>query len=111
MTSCNRICCHSCNGSQEPFFNTSMLSLTRQDCLHTVTTLPWPLRSPDLSSIEHVWDNLERRVVYPMGLNELETSLQQIWIEMFHDIIQNLYGSMPDRIASRIHARGGSTGY
>ncbi|GFT73908.1 transposable element Tcb2 transposase [Trichonephila clavipes] len=25
-----------------------------QDCLHTVTTLPWPARSPDLSPIEHM---------------------------------------------------------
>ncbi|GFW29765.1 transposable element Tcb2 transposase [Trichonephila clavipes] len=29
-----------------------------QDCLHTVTTLPWPALSPDLSPIEHVWDYL-----------------------------------------------------
>ncbi|GFY32372.1 transposable element Tcb2 transposase [Trichonephila clavipes] len=25
-----------------------------QDCLHTVATLPWPARSPELSSIEHI---------------------------------------------------------
>ncbi|GFT33273.1 transposable element Tcb2 transposase [Trichonephila clavipes] len=25
-----------------------------QDCLCTVTTLPWPARSPDLSPIEHI---------------------------------------------------------
>ncbi|GFS70981.1 transposable element Tcb2 transposase [Trichonephila clavipes] len=25
-----------------------------QDCLHTVTTFPWPTRSPDLSPIEHI---------------------------------------------------------
>ncbi|GFT09980.1 uncharacterized protein TNCV_1114411 [Trichonephila clavipes] len=24
-----------------------------QDCLHTITTLPWPARSPYLSPIEH----------------------------------------------------------
>ncbi|GFY27965.1 l-Fucosyltransferase [Trichonephila clavipes] len=29
-----------------------------QDCLHIVTTLPWPARSPGLSPIEHIWDNL-----------------------------------------------------
>ncbi|GFW86769.1 uncharacterized protein TNCV_2809241 [Trichonephila clavipes] len=37
--------------------------------------------------------------------------LQQIWIKMSQDIIQNLYASMPDRIASCIRRGGGSTGY
>ncbi|GFT12555.1 transposable element Tcb2 transposase [Trichonephila clavipes] len=26
----------------------------RQDCLRTVTTLPWPTQSPDLSSIKQI---------------------------------------------------------
>ncbi|GFV84740.1 transposable element Tcb2 transposase [Trichonephila clavipes] len=29
-----------------------------QDCLRTVTTLLWPARSPEFSSIEHIWDHL-----------------------------------------------------
>ncbi|GFS99029.1 transposable element Tcb2 transposase [Trichonephila clavipes] len=45
-----------------------------QDYHCTVTILPWPSRSPDLSPIEHIWDHLERRVGQPMTLNELETS-------------------------------------
>ncbi|GFW53969.1 transposable element Tcb2 transposase [Trichonephila clavipes] len=28
-----------------------------QDCLRTVTILPWPALSPDLSAIEHIWDS------------------------------------------------------
>ncbi|GFV75523.1 transposable element Tcb2 transposase [Trichonephila clavipes] len=43
-----------------------------QDCLRTVTTLPWPAPSPDLSLIEHIWDHLGRRVGHPTSLNELE---------------------------------------
>ncbi|GFU56783.1 hypothetical protein TNCV_4041851 [Trichonephila clavipes] len=39
---------HSYNGSQDPFFNKTMLGLTRQrvsqDCLRTVTTLPLTTR-------------------------------------------------------------------
>ncbi|GFX00966.1 transposable element Tcb2 transposase [Trichonephila clavipes] len=29
-----------------------------QDCPRTLTTLPCPTRSPDFSSIEHIWDHL-----------------------------------------------------
>ncbi|GFX35205.1 leucine--tRNA ligase, cytoplasmic [Trichonephila clavipes] len=80
------------------------------DCLRTVNTLPWLARPPNLYPIEHICDHLGRRVGYPTSLNELEAWLQQIWNEMFQDIIQNLYASMPDRIASCIRARGDSTG-
>ncbi|GFX21842.1 transposable element Tcb1 transposase [Trichonephila clavipes] len=82
-----------------------------QDNLRTVTTLPWPTRFPDSSPIEHIWDHLGRRVGHPTSLNELEARLQQIWNEMSQDIIQNLHASMPNRIASCIRAREGSTGY
>ncbi|GFX81558.1 uncharacterized protein TNCV_4509631 [Trichonephila clavipes] len=43
-----------------------------QDCLCTVTTLPWHTRSLDLSPIEHIWDHLGRRAGHPTSLNELE---------------------------------------
>ncbi|GFW20304.1 RNase H domain-containing protein [Trichonephila clavipes] len=55
-----------------------------QDCLRTVTTLPWPARSPDLSPIEHIWDHLGRRVGHPMSLNELEA--RQLALEVINDI-------------------------
>ncbi|GFV53733.1 transposable element Tcb1 transposase [Trichonephila clavipes] len=73
-----------------------------QDCLRTVTTLSWPARSPDLSPIEPIWDHLGRRVGHPTSLSELEARLQQIWNKMSQDLIQNLYPSMTDRIASAI---------
>ncbi|GFW47465.1 transposable element Tcb1 transposase [Trichonephila clavipes] len=82
-----------------------------QDCLRTVITVPWPARSPDLSPFEHIWDHLGRRVGHPTNLNEIEARLQQIGNKMSQDIRQNLYASMPDRIASCIRARGGSTVY
>ncbi|GFT10068.1 transposable element Tcb1 transposase [Trichonephila clavipes] len=77
-----------------------------QDCLRTVATLPWPALSSDLCPIEHIWDPLGRRVGHPTSLNKLEARLQQIWNEMSQD----MYASMPDRIASCICARGGSKG-
>ncbi|GFW72077.1 uncharacterized protein TNCV_4789651 [Trichonephila clavipes] len=63
MTFCNHMCCHSCNGSQEPFFNQTMLVLTRQESQKTVSTLLLPfLGLPDShichqSSISRIiWD-------------------------------------------------------
>ncbi|GFV04703.1 uncharacterized protein TNCV_4476441 [Trichonephila clavipes] len=46
MTFCNNMCCHSCNGSQEPFFNKTMLGLTRQGCHKTVSVLLLPFLGP-----------------------------------------------------------------
>ncbi|GFX94990.1 transposable element Tcb2 transposase [Trichonephila clavipes] len=71
--------------------NTTKVSL---DCLCPVTAFPWPARSPDLSPIEHIWDNLRRQVGYPARLNGLDARLQQIWNEMSQDIIQNLYARL-----------------
>ncbi|GFV55319.1 transposable element Tcb1 transposase [Trichonephila clavipes] len=82
-----------------------------KDCLRTGTTLIWAFRFLDLSPIEHIWDHLGRRVVYPTSLNELEARLQQIRKKMSQDIIQNLYASKPDLIALCICARGGLTEY
>ncbi|GFV33009.1 hypothetical protein TNCV_2023771 [Trichonephila clavipes] len=55
MTSCNHMCCHSRNGSQEPIFNNG---LTLQGCFCTITTLPLPDRYPDLYPIMYIWDHL-----------------------------------------------------
>ncbi|GFW52740.1 uncharacterized protein TNCV_2393201 [Trichonephila clavipes] len=39
MTSCRHMCCHSCNGSQELFFNKALLGLTRQGYHKTVSAI------------------------------------------------------------------------
>ncbi|GFV03803.1 transposable element Tcb2 transposase [Trichonephila clavipes] len=82
-----------------------------QDCLHTVTILSVPDRSPYLTPIEHIWDDLGRRVGHLTNLCELEARLQQIWNELSQDLIHNVYVLLPDRIASCIRGSGGPTGY
>ncbi|GFS81253.1 transposable element Tcb2 transposase [Trichonephila clavipes] len=60
----------------------------------------------DFFPTENIWDHLGRRVGHPTSLNEQEARLQQIWNEMSHNIIQNFYALIPDRIASCIRATG-----
>ncbi|GFW97770.1 uncharacterized protein TNCV_1425331 [Trichonephila clavipes] len=73
MTSCNHLCCHSCNGSQEPFFNNARphTAGVSRDCLRNFTTRPWPV----WDHIEHIWDHLGWRVGHPTSLSELEARL------------------------------------
>ncbi|UYV72245.1 hypothetical protein LAZ67_9002323, partial [Cordylochernes scorpioides] len=48
---------------------------------HSIARMNWPARSPDLNPIEHVWDNLGRRISSlqspPRNNHELETALTQ----------------------------------
>ncbi|GFT90774.1 transposable element Tcb1 transposase [Trichonephila clavipes] len=82
-----------------------------QDCFRHITTLSWLARSPDMPPIEHVCDHLGRQVGQPTSLVELEARLQELWNEMFQDIIRSLYASIPVRIVSCIRAKGDSTEY
>ncbi|UYV63690.1 hypothetical protein LAZ67_2005317 [Cordylochernes scorpioides] len=50
---------------------------------HAIARMNWPARSSDLNPIEHVWDNLGRRISSlqppPRNTHELETALTQEW--------------------------------
>jgi hypothetical protein len=82
------------------------------DYLHdvSITTLPWPVRSPDLNQIEHIWDFIGRRVkerTPPVQtLNELEQTLHQEWQGLTQVQICHLVGSMRRRLATVIHVNG-----
>ncbi|GFW81839.1 uncharacterized protein TNCV_2885131 [Trichonephila clavipes] len=69
MTPCNHMCCHSCNGSQEPFFNKTVLGLARQGCHKTVSALLLSFldlpKSPDLSPIEPIYDHWDGELDIP----------------------------------------------
>ncbi|GFX86438.1 transposable element Tcb2 transposase [Trichonephila clavipes] len=95
-------------------FNKTMFGLTRKGSHKTVSAQLLSFLSlpdPQICLSQFVWDHLGRRAGHPTSLNELQARLQQVRNEMSQDIIQNLYASMPDRIALCINARGGSTGY
>ncbi|GFW26722.1 hypothetical protein TNCV_2851121 [Trichonephila clavipes] len=73
--------------------------------------LPWPA----YSLIEHVWDLVGRRLArYPRpaaSKDELLLRIQAILNSLPQADVQNLFDSMPRRIAALIAARGGYTKY
>ncbi|GFW58835.1 transposable element Tcb2 transposase [Trichonephila clavipes] len=42
-------------------------------------TLLWPARSPDLSPVEHVWDQLKRQMPSCHSVHDLEMVVQDLW--------------------------------
>jgi hypothetical protein len=65
-----------------------------------VPEMDWPAQSPDLSPIEHLWDELECRLCSrpqrPTSLTALATALQEEWaaipLETFKHLVENLPG-------------------
>lgn len=82
---------------------------------NNIQTLPWPARSPDLSPIEHLWDELDRRVRRrnppPQTLPALLDALQHEWQHIQQRVIDNLIASMGRRCQAVIDARGGHNRY
>ncbi|GBO18416.1 Transposable element Tcb2 transposase [Araneus ventricosus] len=79
------------------------------------SVMNWPPRTPDLNSIEHLWDILEKGVkahhTTPATLTELWTALADIWQAIPVERFRKLVESMPRRVAAVIKARGGQTRY
>ncbi|GFW29641.1 transposable element Tc1 transposase [Trichonephila clavipes] len=74
-------------------------------------TLPLPARSPDLSPVEHEWDQLKRQMPSCHSVHDLELAVQDLWAHLPQGNIRCLIKSMPDRVAACIAAGGGPTCY
>ncbi|GFX26082.1 transposable element Tcb2 transposase [Trichonephila clavipes] len=91
-----------------------MLVRIQQELLKTsyvIFTLPWPARSPDLSPVEHVWDQLKLQMPSCHSVHDLELAVQDLWAHQPQDNIRCLINSMPDRVVACIAAGGGPTRY
>jgi len=80
-----------------------------------IRRLPWPASSPDLNPIEHLWDEVERRIrarkPAPSNLRQLNTYVQEAWKEIPAEIYCNLIESMPRRCKAVIETNGAPTKY
>ena len=66
-----------------------------------VEVLDWPSRSPDLNLIEHIWDELSRRVRQqvnpPQTLGYLERALVEQWRRLPQEVFTKVPRSMRRR--------------
>ncbi|GFV79780.1 uncharacterized protein TNCV_1726051 [Trichonephila clavipes] len=61
-----------------------------QDFLHHFQTLPWLGRSPDLSPVVHVRDQLKREMPSCHSVLDLEFAVQDLWAHLSQDTIRCL---------------------
>ena len=75
----------------------------------------WPAQSPDLNPIEHLWDELERRLLarpnHPTSLPELTLALVAEWKQILAAMFQHLVESLPRRVEAVIASKGGPAPY
>lgn len=80
-----------------------------------VQVLDWPSLSPDLNPIEHIWDELGRRVRQqvnpPLTLQDLQHALAEQWRRLPRVVFTNVLRSMRRRCVAVRDARGGHNRY
>ena len=81
---------------------------------NNIRTLNLPPCSPDLNPIEHVWDEIDRRVwrlPTQRNIGELLRDITNVWNRLPQHYLHNYINSMRQRCLAVIRARGGHTRY
>jgi len=82
---------------------------------NNISLLNWASMSPDMSPIEHVWDELKRRVYdrphHPVNVQQLKYADIEEWNAIPPAFIANLVQSMRHRCVALINAPGTYTKY
>lgn len=75
-----------------------------------IKVMPWPACSPDLNIIEQVWAVIKNRIekIGPKKMPDFVEIIEKVWNEFGenHEMIENYFKSMPDRIRRCIAAKG-----
>ncbi|CAF3909144.1 unnamed protein product [Rotaria magnacalcarata] len=78
-----------------------------------VERLKWPSYSPDINPIEHLWDEVERRMkkVHPKNEKELKEALLRVWNNIEVPVLKKLVDSVPNQLHEVIKMKGYPTRY
>ncbi len=83
--------------------------------INNVNVIDWPAVSPDLNPIEHLWDELDRRVRGqpnpPESVAQMRQALLAQWQRIGQPEIRRLIRSMRRRCQAVIDANGGHNRY
>ncbi|GFW23164.1 uncharacterized protein TNCV_3802641 [Trichonephila clavipes] len=98
-----------------PHVSQRLFETSHSNSAQHMQLFPWPAYSPDMSPIEHVWDLVRRRLIRDprpaASKDEILLRIQAIWNSLPQADIQNLFDSMPRRIAALNGERGSYTKY
>ncbi|GFY20064.1 transposable element Tcb2 transposase [Trichonephila clavipes] len=76
-----------------------------------ITQRDWPAYSPDLNLIQHVWDALGRRIAarlhHPKNTQQLQQMLIEEWALLPQEVLHQLVLSIRRRCEATIAVRGG----
>ena len=82
---------------------------------NNVNVMNWPALTPDLNPIEHLWDDIQRRLneeqLNTTTASELSVAFQRVWTRIPIAFTNRLVNSMYQRCAAVINAGNGHTRY
>jgi len=77
--------------------------------------MDWPSQSPDLNPIEHLWDDLDRRLRSNTKLHTSADALFKriwmLWESTSEETVQKLVATMPNGVHEVIKNQGGPISY
>jgi transposase len=80
---------------------------------HGITSLDFPPYSPDLNPIEHVWNDVARRIESEQAstMEQLQDCVEAAWEATSVELLRTLVHSMPRRCQAVVDAQGDHTKY
>ena len=77
----------------------------------SIQRLKWPSFSPDMNPIEHLWDEVERRMKkeQPQNEKDLQECLTRVWNGIEKPVLKKPVDSVPNRLNEVIRMKGYST--